>query len=65
MVDSVLLLVVDLFILSISFWLLGGCTLGDGTFLGICPFLLGCLFYWHIAICSGLLCGFVFLLCWL
>ena len=29
--------------------------LGDGTFLRICPFLLGCTFYWYIVACSSLM----------
>ena len=40
---SVLLLVIGLFIFSIPVLIFG-----DYIFLGICPFLLGCPFYWYI-----------------
>ena len=41
--DSVLLLVIGLFIFSIPVLIFG-----DYKFLGMCPFLLGCPFYWYI-----------------
>ena len=40
---SVSLLVIGLFTFSIF----PGSLLGDGTYLRICSFLLGCPFYWH------------------
>ena len=36
------------------FLFLHGSVLGDGTFLRICPFFLGCLIYCHIVACSSL-----------
>lgn len=44
-------MVINLFIYSIS----SGFSLDDCTFLGICPFLLGFLFYWHILGCIDLI----------
>ena len=47
---SISLLVIGLFIFSISSWFsLEGC-----AFLRICPFLPGCPFYWHRVACSNL-----------
>ena len=56
---SISVLVIGLFIFSISSWFsLEGC-----AFLRICPCLPGCPFYWHIVVCSSLLESFVFLQC--
>ena len=53
---SISVLVIGLFIFSISSWFsLEGC-----AFLRICPCLPGCPFYWHIVVCSSLLESFVF-----
>jgi len=43
--------VIGLFIFSIS----SGSALEGCTFLRICPFLLGCPFYWHVVARSSLL----------
>ena len=48
---SISVLVIGLFIFSISPWL----DLGDCTFLRICTFLLGCPFYLHVVACGSLL----------
>ena len=53
------LLVIGLFIFSISSWF----SLEGYTFLRICPFLPGCPFYWYTVACSSLLGCFVFLRC--
>ena len=42
------------------FLFLPGSVLEGCTFVRICSFLLGCLFYWHIVVCSGLLWSFYF-----
>ena len=47
---SISVLVIGLFIFSI----LPGSVLESFAFLGICPFLLGCPFYWHIIVQSNL-----------
>ena len=42
------------------FLFLPGSILGDCTYLRICPFLVGCSFYWHIAVHSNLLLSLYF-----
>ena len=44
------------------FLFLLGSALEVCTFVRICPFLIGCPFYWHIVVCNSLL-SFVFLCC--
>ena len=48
---SISLLVIVLFMFSISCWF----SLGRCAFLGICPFLLVCPFHWHIVVHNSLL----------
>ena len=43
---SISLLIIGL----LSFFIFPDSVLGDFIFLGICSFLLGCLFYWHIIV---------------
>ena len=54
--DSILLLTV----VCSYFIFLPGSVLRDCTFLGICLFVLGCSFYWHIVVCISLLWSFYF-----
>ena len=54
---SISVLVIGLFIFSISSWF----SLGSCAFLRICPFLPRCPFYWCIVACSNLSQSFVFL----
>ena len=60
--DILLLIQIHYWLLIRSFCLfLPDSVWGDCSFLGIYPILLGCPFYCHITVCSGLLWSYVFL----
>ena len=52
-----------LWLVCLCFLILPHSVLESCTFLRICPFLPGCLFYWHMIACSSLLWSFILLQC--
>ena len=51
--------------LCFYYWLCVCSNLRDRMFLGICPFLVGCPFYWYTIVHNNRLWSFVLLQCWL